>query len=193
MAVCRESRAVLLSNGYKRWKIVHQNGQVRYVTWKPSIDTVFLKEDSFHHFYEPLHLFYKQFPTQVLEVDRIAIPSSLWDRGASHAPTRQFVPPIPFKLRELIVVVDDEFERAYVERLKAWGVAPSPNNPETWVIPRDIATVLEREGRHSSLWTVHKVRIVRGERGVLSGDDLELRLRCYPCEALGLGEQEARS
>lgn len=191
--MCRESRAALLANGYKRWKIVRQNGQVRYVMWKPSIDTVFLKEDSFHHFYEPLHLFYEQFPTQVPEVERIAMPSSLWDGDASYAPTRQFVPLIPFKLRELVVMVDDEFERAYVERLKARGVAPGPNDPEMWVIPRDITTALEREGRHSSLWTVPNVRIVRGERGVLSGDDLELRLRCYPYEALGLGEQEARS
>jgi hypothetical protein len=67
---CRESRHLAQSNGYKAWRMVHHNGKIRDVMWNPSKDTVLLVEADARHSFD---LFLEQFPTQVREIQRLAI------------------------------------------------------------------------------------------------------------------------
>jgi hypothetical protein len=199
LSTCRESRFVALSGGgYKAWRVGNKEGKIRDLMWNPAIDVIYFPNQNCRNYFQgEIELFGRQFLEQAKEIQKIAVLSSLWTPypgriiGLTSWEMRGFS-----KLGELIVVLDEEFERGYV--------LDEPKNgqrytQEAWNIPRDIQKSLtpikedftessETGGEPSERgdWRAPEVRVVAIEEGILRGDSCEMRLRCFPCVDLGL-------
>lgn len=90
-------------------------------------------------------------------------------------------------LKELVTVVHEEYERSIIMfSTNSHGLI------ETWRLPGDIQARLNqmREERETG-WNIESSRVVWNEAGILSGEDLKINLRCYPCEDLPTADYDS--
>jgi hypothetical protein len=144
LSVHRESREIGLAR-YRSWKMFNCQRKVRNIMWYPNIDVVdFLHTSQFTrnltNFPTPLPIFEKQFPAEVVEVKRLAIPSTFWPKG-SHHDVRVLWPIIDFiDLRELIFVVNKDHEREAIHPLPISTSQPVPPGAQhpPWTLPDNL-------------------------------------------------------
>jgi hypothetical protein len=181
LAVCNESREVIITGcGYKAWEVDDINGDSSYFLWNPKLDIIAFAGP--HARLLPqlyAEIFYLQFPEEVEEVERLAVPSSHWKESWGQRIDRAEHWVRFTALREMVVVVDEEFEKRCVRKIREEFYI----NREAWYIPNNIVPALEKgkEMRPDVEWRVPDVRAVRDEGGILEGANLRFKLRCYPC------------
>jgi hypothetical protein len=181
LAVCNESReAIITGCGYKAWEVDDINGDSSYFLWNPKLDIIAFAGP--HARLLPqlyAEIFYLQFPEEVEEVERLAVPSSHWKESWGQRIDRAEHWVRFSALREMVVVVDEEFEKRCVRKIREEFYI----NREAWYIPNNIVPALEKgkEMRPDVEWRVPDVRAVRDEGGILEGANVRFRLRCYPC------------
>jgi 2EXR family len=186
LCVCNESRQSLITGGgYKAWEVDSIDGDSQYFLWNPKLDTIAFAGP--HPRLLPqlyAEIFYIQFPDEAKEVERLAVPSSHWkDSWGPRIDRAEHW--IRFAaLKEMVVVVDVEFERACVRRVMEDDVYTGGVDP--FSVPGDIMMALEKGKamRPDVEWRVPDVRVVRDKNGILEGADLYLTLRCCPCPDL---------
>ena len=187
LAACEESRSVALSRGYRAWRMDNKAGEVLDVMWHPDIDIVCFSGPHLRLLPQLYtEIFYLQFPHEATEVRKIAIPSSHWRESWGERLDR-IEHWLKFgSLREIILVVDKAFETKIVRRLEEHQQPNEGGGP--WFVPGNIEEALEKAKlmKPGIDWQVPSVRVVRDEASVLKVHDLELALRCYPCEDLGI-------
>ena len=121
-------------------------------------------------------------------MERLAVPSSHWKEAWGPRVERAEHWTRFTALREMIVVVDEVFEKKIArfekERREVGGHYYTP--AETWYIPNNIPNALEkgREMRPEVKWRVPDVRAVRDESEILEGTNMQFKLRCFPCPDL---------
>jgi len=127
-------------------------------------------------------------PTEAKELTSMAIPSSHWREAPRHHQRRDTSWVCFENLKELVIVLDEDFERGKVERLKMSPV----HDGQSWKLPEDIEAALGRiEDDHpDSGWKVPHIRLVGREDAILSDERLQMNLRCFPCDALDMNDPE---
>jgi hypothetical protein len=183
LAVCNESReAIIKGCGYKAWEVDDINGDSSYFLWNPKLDIISLAGP--HPRLLPqlyAEIFYIQFPEEVEEVERLAVPSSHWKEAWGPRIERAEHWTRFTALREMVVVVDEEFEKRCAREIRDRFYRSQ--HGEAWYIPNNIPSALERgRGMRPEVgWRVPDVRAVRDEGGILEGPHVRFRLRCWPC------------
>ena len=87
-------------------------------------------------------------------------------------------------LQTLIIIVDEEFEQTCITRVLTQGGRAITGT--RWAIPRAVEEVLEETNASRSSWPEQcpSVRVVIGEKYIMTNQELRLTLRCYPCQDL---------
>jgi hypothetical protein len=125
-----------------------------------------------------------------LQVRYISLPSRYW-AVTSHMSNTVAWPLIDYiSLRQLVVVVDREFELARVQELEAGY----PTVWRVWTLPDDLNQNLQDIRDHYERWWPERhplpkqpsVRVVMDANGIFNGEDRHINLRCHPCLALGV-------
>ena len=146
--------------------------------WNPSTDTVFcVNADALHSF----PLFLEQFPTQVKEVRRLALPQSFWPSTVIDPKfTRELLwrPLMRLTaLEEFFIFVDKEFWEAWV---------PNQDGAEDqyWEVPTDVGRSLldarrdyqekYQESHGPSPIEVPRVSVAWSHDMILRGEDVKL-------------------
>lgn len=153
--------------------------------WNPRADIVMLARD--RQVENPLELFTELYPAEAGEVKRLAVWSSMWKprAHADRVPTRILWPLVKMAaLREMVVVVDEGYEREIVEGRRGW------ERDEPWMVPGDVEACLKkirqvmvRAGQTvPDAWEPPSVRVVLKEDGLFTGEALTMRLRDSPDE-----------
>jgi len=199
-SVCRESRAVAQSSGYKLWRFENAYGRSKEIMWNPKIDTILLHTQVFFD-KSVLDVFVAQFLLQLKEVRRLAVWSNLWLRD-DEFPLRRLSHLTLFdSLKEFIVVVDEEWERKISTEIGVHRVPFQQQQSTPWIIPQVVNEALNEAKKRAAWsfpnsktpgknWNVPVVRVVRDEGGILTGENKEMALRCFPCYALNLGDAQ---
>jgi len=180
LETCKESRAAGLKYGYRSWRMRDRTRR-RDVMWNPALDTVFFpsREISFNPSYLT-EVLYIQFPGEATQITRLAIPSTCWDVTKARQ-LRMVARWMKLRmLKEVVTVVHEEYERSIIMfSTNSHGLI------ETWRLPGDIQARLDQVMQERATgWNVESSRVVWNEAGILSGEDLKINLRCYPCEDL---------
>ena len=188
-SVCHESRDFLYPAGYQTWHLPDIDGVMREIAWNPGYDTVALvgpyTDDISSSYTEILSILH---PDEAKIVRQLVLPSSSWgsrragtDEGEEKGSSRW----LTFEsLREIIVVIDEIWESRFVRRLPS-----ALNDFWTFEIPGDIENGLKNL-QETTAWgdrSVPRVRVVKEGAGIF-GENVETRLRCFPCPDLKILE-----
>lgn len=160
--------------------------------WHPSIDIILFPQSPRHvrpaiPSFNWLRMFAVQYPQEVHAAKNIALHTSIWPKDHR---LKNWVTGHLFKfrsLRNLVMVVDDDYERALV---RALAETPRPWGP--WKIPDSIVEVLEDamlQWPERMLYSPD-VKVVGGVDMILSTSHLEATLRCSTCSYFN-SEQES--
>jgi hypothetical protein len=176
LSVCRESRKLAMTKGYRPWKVQNISWEFRQMMWNPAFDTI-----SFGEYWTGVYLilmFGSDFPVEKRLVKYLALTSSSWayPHNNSFPDTGNL---IEFdSLREICVIVDVPYE---YQRCIDSGLSDDP-----WAIPQAIAQNLSTvaEDFEKSDWKTPYIRAVQSEEGILGGETLQLVLRQYPCPGI---------
>ncbi|KAF4626144.1 hypothetical protein G7Y89_g12018 [Cudoniella acicularis] len=178
-SVCYESRDFAQIR-YRRWRLRNKDGKVGTIFWYPTIDVVTLL-----HAPSPsvpgmaFSIFAAQFPYEVKEVQRLALPTSLYPVD-QHFNVTHIWPLIDFtNLRELLITVDREHEQNVRN-------PPGTQRPlaSQWSVPFNINGHIDFLRVHYEnfgpeyhpLGPKPTVRVVGDQSRILSSDDLVLML-----------------
>jgi hypothetical protein len=189
LAVCNESReAIITGCGYKAWEVDDINGDSSYFLWSPKLDTIAFAGP--HPRLLPQlysEIFYLQFPEEVEEVERLAVPTSHWKEAWGPRIDRAEHWTRFTALREMVAVVDEEFEKRCARKIR--DEFYNSQHGEAWYIPNNIVSALEKgkEMRPDVEWRVPDVRAVKDKSGILEGSDF-FKLRCYPCRDINMSD-----
>lgn len=219
LQVSRRSRDNILGHGYRPWIIQNREGFTKIFHWNPEIDTVvfpdnpcetlrrdtvrYLDRDDVPKHLRPqvpgfpkanyhywLRLFALQHPEEAALAEKVAILSTLVERGTTEynwvaRKIGNFT-----GLKELVVVIDQEEEGKKVTELISENQAFVRFG--LWNIPSDIEEGLARwkpwnREKVGHEVKVPKVRVVSCLDEIFRGESLQIALRCNPCEYFGLG------
>jgi hypothetical protein len=182
LETCKESRLVALRSGYKSWKVVGSDG-ISNMMWNPRIDVVNI---SGTHVKEmSMHMIQSIFPSETMEITKLALPTSVLARGSPYDRRQQLANWFTSAaLRELILVCDIEYEEECVQSAREmFNESKAASCP--WSIPRDVEYSL-RTTKDLAWgyvdWKLPSVRVVGNEEGIINGETLQLNLRCWPCK-----------
>ncbi|KAE8445126.1 hypothetical protein EG329_013728 [Mollisiaceae sp. DMI_Dod_QoI] len=197
LSICSESRTVALSSGYLRWTFKSPMWGSRDLMWNPSIDTILFEKHFFPKSSSTFELFVKQFPREVLKVQKMAVKSSMWGWTAQ-SKVDMLYSLVEFEALDEFVVVVEENHEIFCSEERA-------RNPQyafgaqavAWTVPQDVQHSLRaakarlmlspvvRICSRATQWTLPKVvRIVRSEEDLLRGVSEEMRLRGHPDDDL---------
>jgi 2EXR family len=196
--VSRESRQFAFSLGYRIWTMQKRGGLIRNVIWNPAEDFILFPKRPFGrvdlgiaeaHPYHWLRMFAIQYPKEVSVAQNIAMHTSTWFQGKLEynwvvGQLLKFT-----SMRKLVMVIDKDFEKDVVRGLitrnlaeESWG---------SWRIPPAIIGALENAKLRQPNLRLHipDVLVVEDTSRILSTPGLETKLRCNPCEYLGIGQE----
>jgi hypothetical protein len=141
LAVHRESRDFFLSFGYRPWTLGIPLCKPMIVMWCPALDTILFPPDR-RCYPRYLEVFIQQFPTQLKELESIALPSLYWSHNS--------IFPIDLKLlfkfealKEFVLLLSKEHERDFIvveEGLEIWN---QPDN-RSWTLSTAVHESLRR-------------------------------------------------
>jgi hypothetical protein len=198
LQVSQRSRKLVLSKGYCPWKFETPKGHFEIIYWNPDVDTITFppypdtapSEEKRPPGMRMTH-FVHLYPEEAAMAKNIAIPTtSMRHREPSGwRSMRSIMDNFP-AMRNLVMIVDEVEERKIVTSLiKHHQLATKFG---VWNILRDI----EEDCSRMDPWLprkvfhkdkVPKLRVVGCVDGILTGQSLNISLRCNPCEYLGMG------
>jgi len=121
-------------------------------------------------------------------IQKLALPTTAWHLESTQKTESKKVADRWLKfenLRELVVIVDEAWETRNVE-----GISTNHYQQHLFEIPGDIDISLRRCKENAPAdWELPALRVVRHENEILGQEDLQMRLRCFPCPDLGIFEQ----
>jgi hypothetical protein len=176
-----------------------QKGGVRAVMWNPSLDFVVFKDHG-SRLWSPMDVFVQQYPEQAKQARRVGAMSSVWKLDLNPRRAVEVVGPLlrMAAVAEFVVLIDEEYERELVEQAKLWEQSPGWRGRYGWQVPSDVRECIvssfqemwgggdEELERELSDWKVPQVRVVWNEEGLFDDEALDLRLRTWPCDSLGM-------
>jgi len=200
-SVCRSSRAIAQSKGYKTWKLTRSDGKVRDLLWDPLNDTIFLATIQRPYF----DLFVKHFLAQAGEIQSLALPYSFWDacyrtrtgvcdngyewknRHGSRGMTQLMK--APSSLKEVFVIANKEFYESEVkgkteDQLEFW-IAP-------WGTGKGFYDGLPMSRKTFGLGVCPRISIAWNFEMISHGEDVELP-ECLVLDSFVAQEQEWNS
>lgn len=206
LQVCHQSRETIFRLGYRPWKVYNREGHVQTLYWNPDIDTIVFPPPKAEYYavrtprqkstavklYYWLGLFALQYPEETKIAKRIALTTSLCKLGRLQRfwvvkQIGNFT-----GMTELVVMVDERFEREQVANLIERGLR-TDHMWGNWNLPRSIEEALSswtpwkgESGGTAGGLKVPIVRVVRNADGITSNESLQISLRCNPCEYLGI-------
>ncbi|KAF8858002.1 hypothetical protein BDZ45DRAFT_410486 [Acephala macrosclerotiorum] len=192
LSICRESRGVAVLSGYRVWKFESPLLGFRDVMWNPEIDTILFERHFLTRDAAMFDIFVDQCTEQMLEVQKMAVRSSLWGWRSQSKITPLF-PLLHFSaLKEFVVVVEEQHEKCCSEWTAGVQRATLAPGERSWTLPQDLQKSLKEVKVELMLaavdavytrvekWTPPAVRIVRSEEDLLRGGSEEMKLRCHP-------------
>lgn len=192
----RESRCLVFRRGYRVWKMHDGQGRARAVVWNPNVDVILFPPVPGSgacaalrvHYSRWLRYFAIQYPEETEMARNVAVYTSMGFRSRPWGGRWHWLAELAAfgAMTELVVVVDEEAERAEVEWLMRENRSRNKWGP--WKIPVEIEDWFE-EGRlrWPFMLKTPVVRVVESSERVLGGQSLQICLRCNPCEYLGMG------
>lgn len=180
--ICQESRRVALNRGYRPWKLYNLSNEIKLVMWNPAIDTVYFG-DSF----APdglLRVMSQRYPIETQQLRHMALPTKHWGSANNGVQVERVDYWMQFEnLEDLCVVIDlpYEYQKAVYAKLPSQEFPGL--NPHPWTIPFDIEADFEEfYQREVPEFKIPILRVVEDEEDILSGQSMEMVLRCHPCE-----------
>jgi len=181
-SICRASRAIAHTQGYKTWKIFRPGGKVRHLLWNPLIDTIFFHGPQGNSFRKLVHYC----RAQVHEIRSLALPYSWWYetfstkvdgvRGKGYRIGSRELGLLlesPSSIQELFVMVDRENFESQVQgkaedQLEFWN-GPGCFGRGFWV-----GTNFHRDLHGEGSSVKPKVSVAWNFEMILRGEDVEL-------------------
>lgn len=190
--VSHESRNHAFFLGYLTWKMQRRGGRVRNILWDPATDIILLPRDPMSDSEGPkidphlwLRMFRAQYPKETGIAQNLALHTSIW-KGRTLENIWVSGQLFKFKLmKSLTLVIDEMYERSRVATLVERNEEAEAGGP--WKLPDKAVEALERnKNKEEELRSrkIPEVRIVEDVSSVLTSQNLQLSLRCNPCDYL---------
>jgi len=194
--VSKEPRCLAFSQGYRTWTMQQRGGTTRNMIWCPSKDIILFPESSRHQqrnqipSFNWLRMFAAQYQHEITIAENIALHTSIWHRDHLES---NWISGQLFKflsLRNLILVIDYNYERALVQDLHERSI---PRRWGPWKLPNSIVEALEnaRLKHPERILQVPSVRIIGDPEEIVGTSHLEITLRCNPCHFLEQREESS--